>query len=286
MSISRRVLEETGGFDVGLDRDRDGATAQDVALAMRLHSSGVPVVYGRWALAFHQRVQPLRSAEAPEYFADRIRGVREVEPAMYAAHGSASAYAAVTRKRAATDALTQVGLSWTDAGARRLAADPARDGRIDEPLVSVLLVHDGSVQALRDTLNALDAADSAVRCEVLVLDPTGTTWESCEEGSSAEAVVQLTPVRLSLRYFPTGTSEYRRRVARLRRRYQAATSGLRRRSILDELHAAREWYESYMRTMLHERPLGMASAVLSVSRARDAGAWLTRACDTARAHLT
>jgi len=81
-SVSRDAFDAAGQFDESLDGDQP--VGADVAYGLQLHAHGVRLVYGRGALAFHQRNNPIFLREDPAYVARRMASVHAHEEQVHA----------------------------------------------------------------------------------------------------------------------------------------------------------------------------------------------------------
>ena len=268
LSLGRKTAARFGGFDESLDGD--GPAGGDVAYVMKLSSHGVRLVFARWAVGFHQ---PPTGDERPPTASQRMESVRRHEQAVHERYGASDAYRRMLRKRVVVKVLTPVELRLTHASGRRLFRTVMTGGRVQacDPLVTFLLVHNDTLARLRWILCECAAARvSENQLEVLVLDPDAPSDDDyAVAGAPAEALVQTLSVPYALRYYPTGTNGYRKRLERIRSNLkQSLLSDRERDALLREKEAMTREYRATLTTVLDDRPRGVVSRVLSAKRCK------------------
>lgn len=285
-SVSRQSIEQAGMFDEAMDGNLPAAA--DIAYGLQMHAKGIRLVYGRAAIGFHQRNHALTMAEDPDYFHRRRDSVWAQEERVHHRWLSGvprqEAVNHIALKRALNAVVEKYRAKFTLQVERgRLARITRLATKMCWPAVSVFLIADSKVTALRRALSILSDQDCGRdKFEVIVLDPVADVEETSDDYSTAAHIeVQSTNAAYVLRYFPTGTLQHSARLAMIQARYLQAddlTAEAGRLLVSRENHC----YFRNVERLLLEKPANEISLALKTSNMEIDRSFLSRMLEDLR----
>ena len=270
-SVTRAGIDRAGGFDETLDGEHPAGA--DIAYGMQMYSRGLKLVYGRAALAFHQKNNPTHWAAAPAYFEQRQRSVFLHEQMLYEHWLDTDMRAAVRSqlagKRAMNALIDRFGLTYTMEVEKRdltrltiLASSEAR------PALTIFIIADGRAEELSSALAWFSELEcSAMDFEVIVLDPEAATDESqSDHDATRSTCVQYANAAYTLRYFPTGRKQFYDTKGSLGELWPHLETSAAQEPVAAARKALKAEYTHRITSLLLEKPLAQLSLSCNTSR--------------------